>query len=51
MMSVGRLTAADQAGVGGNELDVLAIAQPARFRKRKDALVDSRKSPALPGTL
>jgi hypothetical protein len=51
VMSIRGLPSADQAGMGGHELDVLAIAQPARFRKREDALVDCLTSPTLPGSL
>ena len=42
VMGIRRSPAADQTGVSGNELDVIAVSKPSRFGQCKDALVDRR---------
>jgi hypothetical protein len=48
MMSVRRLSAANQARLLGNEPDMIAVAQPARLREIENALIDRPQARLFP---
>ena len=47
VMGIRRSPAADQTGVSGNKLEVIAVTKPSRLGQSKDAFVDRLGAPPI----